>query len=391
MDAHSGGMSGSDSNGNFPKIQSFALTNVVKKSLSSISRPKVYSGPLEHQLAPAIQRGNYRHAPLDRMLDKVGHLLSTNDQTHPHAPSTASSPALINNLNHNLASRLVKVPLRDSNADVLQLSKTNQKLDQAHQQWKTGIIAGITFMSIVALLIWIWVAWRCRQSREAKKHRDMEASNVEDEHISTPKNKDAFATPQRPKPVHAAGASTLSLNLENCHPVQNRSLVPTPEHFYRDGEQSTTPAPPVDTRTTLLPPTPLIDWRARLRCASALSRTNPFHDRNATAAAPAERAAAPERNVNVNVNDKLHRALKLRIDADERASSSTTTGVPQRQQPSQLHAEVLVLGGQSSRRIEGDLGKELEESTRDEERGMDEYEVEYGVVAGRERKQVFEE
>jgi hypothetical protein len=165
------------------------LSNIIKKSLSSIRRPLYNSGPLEHQLAPAIQNG-YRHKPLDsvdrpldRLSDSLDRFLGVNGQKHTPPPT----PPLTTN-NHNLTNRRVTFCLKNiAPGDIVRWTRSGPELNDAqlHKAW----IAIMAILCVLIIGVVSFITWRCCRTKRARRRsrQDIEASKVEDERIAAPK------------------------------------------------------------------------------------------------------------------------------------------------------------------------------------------------------------
>jgi hypothetical protein len=168
---------------------SIDMSNIIKKSLSSIRRPFYNSGPLEHQLTPAIQNG-YRHnqldgvdRPLDRLSDILDRLLGANGQTitpHPTPPLTTN--------NHHLTNRLVTFrPKNIAPGDIVRWTRSGPEFNEAqlHKAWIDIIaILCVLIVGVVSL-----ITWRCCRNKRARRRsrRDIEAAKVEEERIAAHK------------------------------------------------------------------------------------------------------------------------------------------------------------------------------------------------------------
>ena len=257
MDAHSGAASGSESNSNpvsinsapddfvpiapapavtptlyFSSANPFDLTNVIKRSLSSIARPKVHSGPLEHQLAPAIQQGNYRHKPVDRLSNSLDQLLTTNDETHQHKPSAIPSLGLTDNLYNSHISPRDESPENNGNAMPAD-GNTTKDTSVASENLKIGLILGICLMAVVGYILLVCLRNRSEDRREAAEREaaediDLEACESPDgDIIYTPpsdttedmeestNHKNPFADLERPNPTHKPWIQTRTRALSD--------------------------------------------------------------------------------------------------------------------------------------------------------------------------------
>ena len=299
MDAHSGATSGSESNSNsasfnsapdefvptvpapantvpiyFGSVNTFDLTNVVKRSLNSIGRPTVHSGPLEHQLTPAIQQGNYRHASFDRLSNTLAQLLSTNDETHQHVPSATPSLGLTDNLYNSHISR--RDEISENNGNAVSADETEiEEFSIADANLRLGAIIGLTVMILFSFAIFVWLWDRYQDERDkqralkAAEEIDLEACEFPaGENILTPPsdsedmesndhNKDPFADPARPDPTHQFWTATRAR--ESGSPEPNSPSTRTSSPLSDPGSLYELPISTTTTTTTKKLP-----WRSRL-------------------------------------------------------------------------------------------------------------------------------
>jgi 8-oxo-dGTP pyrophosphatase MutT (NUDIX family) len=244
MDAHSGAASGSESNSNpvstnsapddfvpiapapavtptlyFSPANPFDLTNVIKRSLSSIGRPTVHSGPLEHQLAPAIQQGNYRHRPADRLSNTLEQLLTTNDETHQHKPTATPSLGLTDDLYNSQISPRDESPKNNDNATSVD-GTTIKDTSVVSENLKIGLILGGVLMAVFGYILLVCLRNRYEDRREAAEREaaeeiDLEAcdspggdiiytppSDTSEDMEESNNHKNPFADLERPDPTH---------------------------------------------------------------------------------------------------------------------------------------------------------------------------------------------